>query len=105
MTMYRCLECGNLFEEGEQARWSESRGEFWGAPCSEEMSGCPLCKGDYEEIKPCKICGGYENLESGEKYCENCKIEVEKRFETLLEEFSEEEREILNELYDAGREF
>lgn len=54
---YKCLDCGNIFEEGEQARWNESRGEFWGVPCSEEMSGCPLCHGDYEETVPCAICG------------------------------------------------
>ncbi len=59
---YRCLECGHIFEEGEQARWSESRGEYWGTPCSEEMSGCPICKGEYEETTPCEICGS-EHLE------------------------------------------
>ena len=99
--MYRCNECGHLFEEGEQARWSESRGEFWGTPCSEEMSGCPLCKGDYEEIKPCKICGSYEH-DADEEYCERCKIDVRKRFETfVLNAFTVEERKLLNELYDG----
>lgn len=24
--MYKCRECGNLFEEGEQAVWEETRG-------------------------------------------------------------------------------
>ena len=24
--MYRCCECGNLFEEGEQAVWEEHHG-------------------------------------------------------------------------------
>lgn len=104
MTMYRCEECGHLFEEGEQEHISECVGEYWGSPAYQEYDVCPCCGGSYETISPCKICGGYENLESGEKYCENCKIEVEKRFEALMEEFSEEEREILNELYD-GREF
>jgi hypothetical protein len=70
---YRCLECGHIFEEGEQARWSESRGEFWGVACSENMSGCPLCKGDYEETTPCKICGSehLENELSGD-VCDEC---------------------------------
>ena len=43
---YRCLECGHIFDEGEQEVWYEHH------PCgmgtaSEEFSGCPLCKGDY----------------------------------------------------------
>lgn len=57
--MYKCLECGHIFEEGEQKTWNEDRGEFWGVPCSEEMSGCPICRGDYEEMKKCTICGQY----------------------------------------------
>ena len=97
--MYKCLECGNLFEEGEQKRMRECVGEYWGSPAYQEYAVCPCCGGSYEEISPCKLCGGYESLESGEQYCENCKIEVAKRFDALLEEFSEEEREILDELY------
>lgn len=70
---YKCLECGHIFDEGEQARWIESRGEYWGTPCSEEMSGCPLCKGEYEKTKPCKICGSEhlsDELDGG--VCEEC---------------------------------
>ena len=70
---YKCIECGNIFEEGEQARWSESRGEFWGNPCEEEMVGCPLCRGDYEETIQCSICGSEhlaDELDGG--VCEEC---------------------------------
>lgn len=70
---YKCLECGNIFEEGEQAHWSESRGEYWGTPCSEYMSGCPLCNGEYEETTPCEICGSEhleEELNGG--VCDEC---------------------------------
>lgn len=55
--MYKCLKCGHIFENGEEARWKESRGECWGTLCSEEMSGCPNCHGDYEETTPCAVCG------------------------------------------------
>ena len=49
--MYRCYECGNLFEEGEQAVWYENYGD----EISEEMfNGCPVCNGDYEEVYQCK---------------------------------------------------
>ena len=59
---YICLKCGHIFEEGEQAHWEESRGEFFGRICSESMIGCPLCHGEYEESTPCEICGS-EHLE------------------------------------------
>lgn len=39
--MWRCDDCGCEFEE--LASWEESRGEFWGTPCSETMYGCPHC--------------------------------------------------------------
>lgn len=70
---YICLNCGHIFEEGEQANWEESRGEFWGHACSENMSGCPLCHGEYEETMPCAICGSEhleEELNGG--VCDDC---------------------------------
>lgn len=93
MKVYKCEECGNLFEDGEQARWTEAHGEAWGC--------CPICKGGYEEAEPCKICGTYQH-NSDEEYCEDCKKDVKKRFAEFIErEFSKEERELLNELYDG----
>lgn len=91
--MFKCIECGHIFEDGEQARWTETHGEVW--EC------CPICKGGYEEIEPCKICGTYDH-ECQEEYCEDCKKDVKKRFAEFVErEFSKEERELLNELYDG----
>ena len=49
--IYVCIECGKTFDESEIAVWEESRGEFWGVPCSETMNGCPYCHGDYEEYR------------------------------------------------------
>ena len=99
MKMYKCEECGNLFEEGEQVEWVETHG--LDSPPYERWSGCPICKGGYAEIKPCKICGSY-NHDFDEDYCEQCKKDVRKRFSTFIEEeFTKEERELLNELYDG----
>lgn len=84
--MYICVDCGHIFDEGEQAHCSESRGECWGAHCSEDMDGCPLCKGDYEEIEPCEVCGSYEY--EGELYggvCEHCISECENDFGACYE--------------------
>ena len=70
---YKCVECGHIFEEGEQICWDEDRGEFWGSSCSETMSGCPCCGGSYEETKACEICGSEhleEDLNGG--LCDEC---------------------------------
>ena len=69
--MYRCCECGNLFEEGEQAVWYETHG--LDSPPYETWSGCPICKGDYEEVHQCKDCGDWhseDELYVG--WCANC---------------------------------
>lgn len=105
---YRCLNCGHIFEEGEQARWSESRGEYWGTPCSEEMSGCPLCKGDYGKTVKCAVCGS-EHLED-ELFggvCGECIDEYRKDFNSCYEISKGEKQSIeinslLASLFDAG---
>ena len=76
---YKCLDCGHIFEEGEQAIWEEHHPYGMGY-AEEEFSGCPICAGDYEETKQCKICGG-EFLEDellGGCICEDC-VEEHKR--------------------------
>lgn len=99
--MYKCNDCGHLFEDGEEAVWTENRGEFWGFPSYETIIGCPICKGSYSEIEPCRICGGY-NHNAGDCYCNDCKKDVKTRFENFVnKEFTEEERELLNELYEG----
>ncbi len=75
---YKCVDCGAVFEEDEVAVWEESRGEFWGVSCSETVSGCPACKGDYDEAFKCKRCGEWcfeDELEDG--LCESCQEETE----------------------------
>ena len=80
---YRCLECGHIFEEGEQARWEEHHPYGMGY-AAEKFSGCPVCNGSYEETKQCKICGG-EFLEDellGDCVCEDCVEEYKRDLET-----------------------
>ena len=69
--MFRCESCGNLFEEGEQAVWEEHHG--LDSPPYEKLSGCPVCKGDYEEVHQCKNCGDWHSDdELYEGWCEDC---------------------------------
>lgn len=97
--MYRCFECGHLFEQGEEKRWIEKHG--LSSPPYEEMRGCPNCSGSYFEIEPCKICGSYNHYED-EDFCGECQKKVKNKFEKLLSDnFTKEERILLNELYDG----
>lgn len=83
---FKCLECGHIFEEGEQATWAEHHPYGMGT-ASEEFSGCPICKGDFEKTKQCKICGG-EFLEDellGGCVCEDCVEEHKRDLKTCYE--------------------
>lgn len=68
-----CYDCGHIFEDGEQAHRNENRGEYWGSSCSEDVSCCPLCGGEYAKSVPCAICGSEhleEELSGG--VCDEC---------------------------------
>ena len=54
--MYKCLECGHIFEQGEEAKWTESHGFADGR--YEHFTGCPLCKSAFEETVSCRECLG-----------------------------------------------
>lgn len=90
--MYRCNECGHLFEEGEQKSWVEPHGE--------KMQGCPLCCGTYIESNNCRICGE----PSGEEhYCKQCEEETEgKLYKLIKENFTKFEIPLINDMYDLN---
>ena len=68
--MYRCENCGHLFEEGEQAVWHENYGAEIGG---EMFDGCPMCKGGYEEVHQCKECDEWHTEdELYDGWCERC---------------------------------
>lgn len=73
MAMFRCDECGHLFEEGEQKTRKEIIGEIGCEPVTIEKSCCPLCGGSYEEIFSCKVCGsGFCEDELNGGVCNSC---------------------------------
>lgn len=48
--MYRCYNCGKTFSTPKIVY--ESRGEYWGIPCTETMYYSPCCGDeDFDEIK------------------------------------------------------
>ena len=76
---FKCLECGHIFESGEEAIWREERGEAFGSLVYEELTGCPICKGAYEETQQCSFCGSHhlkEELKNG--LCCECFEELRK---------------------------
>ena len=82
---YICTDCGHIFYECERKIWSDDRGEFWGSPCSQDESGCPLCGGGYEKAKKCICCGGAfleDDLYDG--ICKEC-AEEQITYENALE--------------------
>lgn len=69
--MYKCLDCGHIFEEGEQVEWEERHGFDDGL--YEKLSGCPLCNGEYEDTVPCKHCGWeHSSDELYDGWCKEC---------------------------------
>lgn len=66
--MYKCLECGAIFDDNEMGNWTEPHGE--------EMTGCPCCGGAYEEAVMCDECGEWffrDELTCGKyKVCRDC---------------------------------
>lgn len=90
--MFKCLECGHIFESGEEARWKE--------PCGESMTGCPLCKGVYEPTKRCQVCG--KECLGDEIYglwCEEC-LRNEINYKTFLDYLLSEKRLLCDFMFD-----
>lgn len=54
---YKCLNCGHIFEEGEEKCIKEMHGFANGN--GEEFFVCPSCGGDFEETVQCSICGSH----------------------------------------------
>lgn len=68
---YICLECGHIFDEGEQYSWQENHGFSDGL--YENHEGCPLCHGGFEEAHKCQHCDSeYHESTLYEGWCEEC---------------------------------
>jgi hypothetical protein len=69
MCRYKCDHCGREFEEPDIV--TETHG--LDSPPYEEIGVCPYCKGWFEEMHKCEICGEYytaDELTSG--VCDEC---------------------------------
>jgi hypothetical protein len=67
--MYRCNDCGCEFCQPKAVE--ESRGEFWGIPCSETMYYCPNCESDdFDETDEDEPVGLFEDSRADDYYDE-----------------------------------
>lgn len=93
--MYKCCECGHLFECGEEKNIKQDYGEL--------KSVCPICNGTFDEAERCEICEEYvfaEDIQYRE-YCKNCAENTRNKFESMLQEFTQAEIKALNDIYEG----
>lgn len=75
--LYKCEECGYVFEEGDEVRVREPHGEAYNAS--------PCCLSNFGEARKCSLCDEvfFEYDLSGD-YCEDCLMN-EVTYESALE--------------------
>ena len=100
--MYKCDDCGHLFEDGGEKIMHENMGECHGAPAWEVYAVCPMCGGTFSIVEPCKVCGSYD-VPKRENFCASCEKDIQRRVEAFLDrEFSAEEKELFEKIYGNG---
>lgn len=71
---YVCLDCGHIFEDGEERRYDDILDVIDGVPYAEPSACCPICGGQYEDASICRKCGGAFAPDKvvGDLYCREC---------------------------------
>lgn len=69
--MLICKDCGKVIADDELITHLESRGEFWGNNCFEEIVDKCECGGEFVEAKQCQMCGEWI-CEDDENVCDDC---------------------------------
>lgn len=102
--MYKCLDCGFVFEESEAKKVTEEIGECFGSPAFEESYVCPRCEGYFEETKTCVLCGEPfldKEWVDGE-YCGDCAKQYKEDFRNLMSRtYDENERKLINIIFEG----
>lgn len=92
--MYRCEDCGALFEEPFEYREPD---------VGYTAEWCPECHSDaIEEVRACKLCGVYAGYLTIDGYCCGCVEKTKLKFNMWLKsKFEAEELQILKEEYNV----
>lgn len=98
--MFKCFECGHLFEHGEERRVVEAHGE--------EYLACPVCGNAYDETIQCKRCGAHhfeDDLYNG--LCTECigELMTLPNMKQYLEDVGLEEDFYIGEVYKSNFEY
>lgn len=102
--MYKCSECGLVFDEPK--RFSENRAPY-GADMEprfyETLYGCPSCGGNYDDAMLCARCDNeYISTESRYPFCEDCLQDLITVFcEVMANNFREDEYDAIYDLTDG----
>lgn len=95
--MYICRECGQVFSEPE--RFNDPVGYYFGETAYEEWDVCPECgETSIEEAVKCH-CGEYTLIT--EPLCRECKEDIEKGFESLVGNLTDDGIDYLFELMEG----
>lgn len=81
--MYKCKNCGYIFEEPTCHEDFESIDVGCGRLIVADLSyeECPHCKGEFDDVYECECCGEYDFLDNLEEYngewlCNRCVQEL-----------------------------
>ncbi len=92
--MYKCLECGHIFDRGEERIVQECRGEYWGHVVYEDVAECPHCGGVFDETVRCVKCYS-EHLED-ELWCGVCEECIKEEAFKYVWEMTKDQTESVN---------
>lgn len=75
---YYCLDCGHLFEDGEESEIVDVLDVIDGQPYVERRKCCPECGGDFDRAETCVKCGEVFNPDKliGRLYCRTCFADI-----------------------------
>lgn len=99
--MYICNKCGAVVDTVPRERVKHSELDF--PVYVYEDDDCD-CGGEFDEACCCKACGEYaDENEMVNGFCKGCVLILKERFETLMNQFTPEERETINVVKDGER--
>lgn len=76
--MYKCCDCGHVFDDSNVKLVHECMGECHGFPAYETYYACPVCGGSFDDARQCNQCGEwFLRWELSDGRCDDCICESE----------------------------